>query len=180
MGRNILEEKSDLRAQVEKQIRRNITDNQWLEYGPDWEGPYGDADRAEIVERFRDIPPPGNALPQELKSQFRLARRQREAFRQRKLVESLRTKVFGEPKPPFENDAVGAALWIEAQTQQPEEMLITIEAALKAQDADFPALIEFNDKLTQAINRATEQGGTFSDFLANADFVRNIGGRWSR
>lgn len=57
-----LDTKSELRREVERQVHRKLSDQEWEDITPEWSPPYGDSDLVEVLRAAADIERPAPSM----------------------------------------------------------------------------------------------------------------------
>ena len=175
------EDEQALRGQAEKMSGRSLTESEWALIAPDWSGPYGDLDVAEMVAAVRDtLPEQVKPSPDEKARAHRNAHVERAALEARDMVEAARESIFGHKEPPFPGRLIEGAEWIEAQVQKLETKRFHIEVTVPAQLSRMESLAWLKDYLNIKLEHylppdSGDDSLQLKEFLVESDAVRDIG-----
>ena len=178
---DVYEDEQALRVQAEKTSGRSLSESEWALIAPDWSGPYGDLDVAEMVAAVRDaLPALVKPSPDEKARAHRMAHVQRAALEARDMVEAARESIFGHKEPPFPGRGIEGAEWIEAQVQEHETKRFHIEVNVPAQLSSMESLAWLKDYLNIKLEHylppnSSDDSVPLKEFLVESDAVRNIG-----
>jgi hypothetical protein len=172
------EDEKAFRKAVEKEAKASVSDPDWSDLSQGRYEPFDAVDFTEMVNILRkSSAQKSKSTPEKKARGYRLAHIQRTAFEAREMVEGLRIQLFDDKLPPFPENAMAAAEWIEAQVKPLETMRIKLDATVPAADASITSLMVLSHLLDQHLpdNLAIpEDPQAFGQFLGRCDFINDI------
>ena len=158
----VYEDEQALRRQAEQMSGRSLTESEWALIAPDWSGPYGDLDVAEMVAAVRDtLPAQIKPSSDEKARAHRRAHVERAALEARDMVEAARESIFGHKEPPFPDRGIEGAEWIEAKVQELETKRFHIEVTVHQR----PGVMRSNTGVMRSNKVPRKVSLTFSLYL---------------
>ncbi len=172
------EDEKAFRKAVEKEAKASVSDLDWSDLSQGRYEPFDAVDFTEMANILRKFSAQKSKSTPEKKARgYRLAHIQRTAFEAREMVEGSRIQLFDDKLPPFPENAMAAAEWIEAQVKPLETMRIKLDATVPAADASITSLMVLSQLLDQHLPDnliVLEDPQAFSSFLSRCDFINNI------
>ncbi len=165
-----------LRQAAENQFGRSLSSKEWVAVDPDgWSGhpsvAYSEADLEDLLQGMAQLPKPADRPTLSPQRAQALAHRQRTAVEAKDFVEAKRVRLFGAPRPPFENDAAAAAKWIEEQAEPAARKIVfKLGVVMPADLDDLEQLAWLRDWLTEVLpiaplDNPDDRKAAFGSFL---------------
>jgi len=174
------EDEESFRQAVEKESRVSLTDTEWAHLAEDRYEPFDDLDVAGLVEAVRrfDSQRPKPSSEQKAR-RHRLAHVERAALEAREMTEEFREKLFGHKQPPYRNQGLEAAEWIESQVRECESGRLSIEVTVPSKLGPMESLLWANEYLAQQLARCSpttedNNGHALERFLKESDAIRGL------
>ena len=174
------EDSESFRQAVERESRVSLTDTEWLNLTQDFFAPYDAFDVTEIVNAVRNssIRRPDSSVGQKARS-HRRAHVERAGHEAKQMTEEFRDELFGHKYPPFPNQGIEAAEWIESQVSSPITGRLTLEVTIPAELKMMESLVWLKDYLTQHLGHYSnpeleDNGLLLNRFQEEANAIRSI------
>jgi hypothetical protein len=149
----------ELRQAAENAFGRSLETDEWQRVDPaGWSAnPHGDftkTDLDDLLQMMALLPPQRPRSPHDRQRARARAHQQRVAAEASTFVAHLRQPVFGAPNPPFPNDGLAAAAWIEANVAPPTTSLFRLQMEMPAHLDHLARLEWLREWLLSALPKA--------------------------
>lgn len=174
------EDEESFRQEVEKESMVSLTDVEWSELTRDCHAPYDSLSFTEMVNAVRSSSARRPKSSAGLKARsHRVAHVERAGQEAKQITEDFRQRLFGQKHPPFPNQAIKAAEWIESLVEGPSTGRLTLEVTIPAELEMMESLVWLRDYLTQNLGQfdsSEHNDGALqlNRFQKQADAIRSI------
>ena len=174
------EDEKSFRQAVEKESKVSLTDAEWSNLTQGWYAPYDGLNFTEMVNAVRSSSDrrPKSSVGQKARS-HRRAHVERAGLEARHMTEEFRVKLFGDKQPPFPNQGIEAAEWIESQVKGPSTGRLNLEVTFPAELEMMESLVWLKDYLTGHLSHYSstelkDDVHLLNRFQEEADAIRSI------
>ena len=174
------EEEESFRQAIEKESRISLTDAEWSNLVQDTHAPYDGYNFTELVNAARESSKTRSNSSQSIKTRrHRIAHVERAGLEASQMSEEFREKIFGKKQPPFPNQGLEAAAWIESQVEACATKQFGIEVTLPANLGPIESLIWLKEFLTRELEgyppfTGNDTARELHRFLGKSGAVRSV------